>query len=121
MQKLMLTLLTYEPYEKVSQAEKEYIDGVLNEQPVNENSDYHQLFYGFYLYLGGDNQEDIKTKDISWEKLEWLREWKNRYMRKSHVYPVLFKKICFYSIVNSRMSGKAFLSKINMRENILEK
>ena len=71
--------------------------------------------------LGGDNQEDIKTKDISWEKLEWLREWKNRYMRKSHVYPVLFKKICFYSIVNSRMSGKAFLSKINMRENILEK
>ncbi len=51
MQKLMLTLLTYEPYEKVSQAEKEYIDGVLNEQPVNENSDYHQLFYRFYLYL----------------------------------------------------------------------
>lgn len=45
MQKLMLTLLTYEPYEKVSQAEKEYIDGVLNEQPVNESSDYHQLFY----------------------------------------------------------------------------
>ncbi len=42
-------------------------------------------------------------------------------MRKSHVYPVLFKKICFYSIVNSGMSGKAFLSKINMRENILEK
>ena len=51
MQKLMLTLLTYEPYEKVGQAEKEYIDGVLNEQPVNENSDYHQLFYRFYLYL----------------------------------------------------------------------
>lgn len=121
MQKLMLTLLTYEPYEKVSQAEKEYIDGVLNEQPVNESSDYHQLFYGFYLYLGGDNQEDIKTKDISWEKLDWLRGWKTRYMRKSRVYPVLFKKICFYSIVNSGMSDKAFLSKINMRENILEK
>ena len=51
MQKLMLTLLTYEPYEKVGQVQKEYIDGVLNEQPVNENSDYHQLFYRFYLYL----------------------------------------------------------------------
>ncbi len=42
-------------------------------------------------------------------------------MQKSRVYPILFKKICFYSIVNSGMSDEAFLSKINMRENILEK
>lgn len=121
MQKLMLTLLTYEPYGKVCQAEKEYIDAVLNGQPVNKDSDYHHLFYGFYCYLGRDKREDIKIKNISWEKLEWLRECKTKYTQKSRVNPVLFKKICFYSIVNSGMSDKAFLSKINMRENILEK
>jgi len=119
MRELMLELLTYEPFEKVVGTEKKYIDAILDSQSPSSLSDYQRyddLFSGFYNYVQlGD-----------WSSLSWFKNWKDTYYPNDNKtganYPVLFKKICFYSMVNGNMSCEEFKERgIISHENIIKK
>ena len=83
---LMLKLLTYEPYEKVSGNEKDYIDKVLSEKTTSDTAVtdkdyiiYDGLFRGFMDFLNYSST-GIFWKGIQWNSLGWLRDWKNKYL-----------------------------------------
>lgn len=109
MRELMFELLTYEPYGKVSDEEAAYILGVLSGDGGCQPAKLHDLFVGFYGYVC---QGDYKN-------IEWLRLWREKYIcnkdynnsKKDHrdMYPLLYKKICFYSIVNGGLEDKDFM------------
>ena len=141
---LMLKLLTYEPYEVVSGNEKDYIDKVLSENITSgtavTNKDYiiyDELFRGFMDFLNYSGTR-IFWKGIQWDSLGWLRDWKNKYYPVNDgmiddraIYPVLFKKICFFILVeaykgdskkkHTEMSDKEFIQAVGLRENIFNK
>ena len=108
MQELMLELLTYEPFAKMEQAELDYINLILNQNYAQPVSVYSELFDGFCKYVNGE----VDTFD-------WLVEWYEKYYAgKSYnttsvderlYYPVLFKKICFYCIVQYGFDDKDFM------------
>lgn len=109
---LMPKLLTYEPYEKVSGNEKEYIYKVLCGDIASDtfviNKEYvmyDELFRGFISHVQYA-VDGINRKRIKWESLDWLSEWKDKYypfvngmIKGRAVYPVIFKKICFFWLV----------------------
>ena len=141
---LMLKLLTYEPYEKVSGNEKDYIDKVLSEKFTSDTAVtnkeyiiYDELFRGFMGFLNYSST-GILWKGIQWDSLGWLRNWKNKYYPVNDgmiddraIYPVLFKKICFFILVeaykgdskkkHTEMSDKEFIQAVELRENIFNK
>ena len=141
---LMLKLLTYEPYEKVSGNEKDYIDKVLSENITSSTAVtnkeyiiYDELFRGFMGFLNYSST-GILWKGIQWDSLGWLRNWKNKYYPVNDgmiddraIYPVLFKKICFFILVeaykgdskkkHTEMSDKEFIQAVELRENIFNK
>lgn len=141
---LMLKLLTYEPYEKVSGNEKDYIDKVLSEKFTSDTAVtnkeyiiYDELFRGFMGFLNYSST-GILWKGIQWDSLGWLRDWKNKYYPVNDgmiddraIYPVLFKKICFFILVeaykgdskkkHTEMSDKEFIQAVGLRENIFNK
>lgn len=141
---LMLKLLTYEPYEVVSGDEKDYIDKVLSEKITSDtvvtNKEYiiyDELFRGFMDFLNYSST-GIFWKGIQWNSLGWLRNWKNKYYPVNDgmiddraIYPVLFKKICFFILVeaykgdskkkHTEMSDKEFIQAVGLRENIFNK
>lgn len=141
---LMLKLLTYEPYEKVSGNEKDYIDKVLSEKITSDtvvaNKEYiiyDELFREFMDFLNYSSK-GILWKSIQWDSLGWLRDWKNKYYPVNdgmidgrELYPVLFKKICFFILVeaykgnsekkDTEMSDKEFIQAVGLRENIFNK
>ena len=141
---LMLKLLTYEPYEKVSGNEKKYINKVLcgdiASDTVVTNKEYvmyDELFRGFLSHVQY-TVDGINWKRIKWESLDWLREWKDKYypivngmIKGRAVYPVIFKKICFFWIVEakiikkknevSQMSDSYFIEQVGLEDNILNK
>lgn len=144
MLELMLKLLTYEPYEKVSGNEKDYIDKVLSEKFTSDTAVtnkeyiiYDELLRGFMDFLNYSST-GIFWKGIQWNSLGWLRDWKNKYLPVDNgmidgreLYPVLFKKICFFILVeaykgdskkkNTEMSDKEFIQAVGLRENIFNK
>lgn len=141
---LMHKLLTYEPYEKVSGNEKDYIDKVLSEKFTSDTAVtnkeyiiYDELFRGFMDFLNYSST-GIFWKGIQWNSLGWLRDWKNKYLPVDNgmidgreLYPVLFKKICFFILVeaykgnsdkkDTEMSDKEFIQAVGLRENIFNK
>lgn len=80
----------------------------------------------------------IFWKGIQWNSLDWLRDWKNKYLSVDNgmihgreLYPVLFKKICFFILVkaykgnsdkkDTEMSDTEFTQAVGLRENIFNK
>lgn len=141
---LMLKLLTYEPYEKVSGNGKYYIDKVLSENITSSTAVtnkgyiiYDELFRGFMGFLNYSST-GILWKGIQWDSLGWLRDWKNKYYPVNDgmiddraIYPVLFKKICLFILVeaykgnsdkkDTEMSDTEFTQAVGLRENIFNK
>ena len=89
---------------------------------------------GFLNY----SSKGILWKSIQWDFLGWLRDWKNKYYPVNDgmiddraIYPVLFKKICFFILVEAykgdskkkytEMSDKEFIQAVGLRENIFNK
>lgn len=135
MRELMLKLLTYEPFEKISGDEKKYIDAVLNND-VTENRKYplyHSLMFAFKRFC--DKGGESKILAI------WFRHFYifsksgkigvlcDKKTGDRTYYPVLFKKICVYCILYKQLtdntrdnaSNAKFFSDFGMRENILNK
>lgn len=132
MKELMLKMLTYEPYEKVSSEEKEYIDAILNgttEFTKESLLEYHVLFTTFKEHLFYTSQEKIRWKEVNWKEYGWLADWKALYYpaenymngEKRKSYPVLFKKICFFWLTEGNLGDKVFMEGIGLRQNILNK
>lgn len=137
MRELLLKLLTYEPFEKISRNEKKYIDAVLTGNYASRQYPlYEDLMNAFKQYVDSGN----------WENRQVLVTWFNNYysLPKSSItkdflryksnntrtyYPVLFKKICIYSILGMQLakntrnnaSNAQFFKDFGMRENILNK
>lgn len=134
MLELMLKLLTYEPYEKVSGNEKEYIDKVLcGDIAINtvitnrEYAMYDELFRGFLSHVQY-TVDGINWKRIEWSDFDWIKQWKSRYYppekymgTNREVYPILFKKICFFWMTEGNLSDEKFMRGIGLRPNILNK
>lgn len=108
MQKLMIELLSYEPFDRMDTVEVEYINQILNKNYAQPESVYSDLFCGFYNYVTGTAST-----------FGWLVSWYQKYYAKNHYnatsykmrafYPVLFKKICFYCIVRYGVDDKDFM------------
>lgn len=128
MRELMLKLLTYEPFEKISGDEKKFIDTVL----AGENSlaQSYPLYYELMTAFQKDiesgywekkykvtNSEDSKLESkgadsgTKGELVEWFKNYYTlseagnivvlsyKCTQKRAYYPVLFKKICIYCIL----------------------
>lgn len=137
MRELMLKLLTYEPFERITGDEKEFIDAVLanNVDLSQQFSMYYDLMIAFRKY---DNLGDF-------DDTTHLVNWFNQYYTIVKVgnidvlsykvngvrtfYPILFKKICVYGLLFSQLtnntrdghSNAKFFNAFGMRENILNK
>ena len=121
MRELMLELLTYEPYGKLSAEEEAYISEILAENYRQPISMLHDLFFGFcdYVWIGD-------FKDI-----HWLQSWKNQYHQNKNYtnstksgrsyYPLLFKKICFYILVRADFKDKEFMEEIGLSVSLIRK
>lgn len=124
----MLELLSYEPFEGIKGVEREYILKILdfenfkaeNEEKLttfeakyrllNNETDINKIYMAFLstfpdykeineLYRGWFGNRD--SKDLDWLR-SWLSDFKNG---KSKVtYPVLFKKICYYLLLNIKVT-----------------
>lgn len=88
MRELMLELLTYEPYGKLRPEENSYIYEILSGNYNPPQATLHALFSGFYSCVQNKKFEDIG----------WLQKWKAAHGRAP--LPLLFKKICFYLMVD---------------------
>lgn len=121
MRELMLELLTWAPFKKLVSGEKEYIDEILSGNYQQPQSEFHDLFLGFYHYVQNGNFKDIA----------WLRRWKDTYHQNENYthstksgreyYPLLFKKICFYVIVRGEFNDYKFMLGIGLQRNRTER
>lgn len=121
MRELMLELLTYEPYGKLSAAEETYISKILAGNYYQPKSMLHDLFGGFHTHVQSGELENV----------DWLRRWKNQYHQNKNYtnstksgrsyYPLLFKKICFYILVRADFKDKEFMEKVGLSANLIRK
>lgn len=149
MRELMLRLLTYEPFEKISGDEKKFIDAVLaDENSIAQSySLYYELMAAFQKDIASGYWEEkykVTASKVTKQSSELVDWFKNYYTlskagnivvlsykrtQKRAYYPVLFKKICIYCILavqlkyNSRdsLSNAKFFEEFGIGENILNK
>ena len=100
MREVMLELLSYEPFVEAKGVEKTYINRVLKGWKVSD-SHYKTLFEGFYA--------NKNNKDLS-----WLKTWVQN--RPTTSYPVLFKKIAYYLILNLGLEDTEFLEAVGIKD-----
>lgn len=137
MRELMLKLLTYEPFEKISGDEKTYIDAVLagDTNVAQSFALYDELMKAFmhfvYTERKGKDRKVIAgdtTKLVSWfnafysfSKAGSIGILCNQTTGERAYYPVLFKKVCFYCITEYNFGDADFLAKFGIKPNILNK
>ncbi len=112
MRELMLELLTYEPFGTLIPGEKEYICEILSRKYQQPQSMFHDLFSGFCHY--------VQIGDF--RNIGWLRLWKDKYHPKNHMlYPLMFKKVSFYIIVQGKFSYNKFMGILGLPVNYIGK
>lgn len=127
MRDLLLKLLTYEPFEKIKDVEKDYIDFVVLEDEVRVIRPSYRIYYELLIIFE-------KIVDSEGKNIAGLKEWLDRYFEKAGgylvyrsngkraYYPVLFKKICFYCLTEFEgITDKDFFNSIGMNPNLLAK
>ena len=137
MRELMLKLLTYEPFEKISGDEKTYIDAVLAgyTNVAQSFALYDELMKVFKHFV--DTERKGKDRKVIAGDTTKLVSWFNAFYSFSKAgsigilcekgtgdrtyYPVLFKKICFYCITEYNFGDADFLAKFGIKPNILNK
>ena len=137
MRELMLKLLTYEPFEKISGDEKTYIDAVLagDTNVAQSFALYDELMKAFmhfvYTERKGKDRKVIAgdtTKLVSWfnafysfSKAGSIGILCDQDTGERTNYPVFFKKICFYCITEYNFRDADFLAKFSIKPNIINK
>lgn len=135
----MLELLSYEPFVELKGEEKSYIEGVLfnDEKKLGKSykMDYARLFNDFCeckkviaKEIEKKKEQEKKEKQEKKDKKEkkdktpkykmnvdltWLRTWVGN--RPTTSYPVLFKKIAYYLILNLDMEDTEFLEAVGIK------
>lgn len=137
MRELMLKLLTYEPFEKISGDEKTYIDAVLagDTNVAQSFALYDELMNAFKYFIVTERKG--KKGTVIAGDTKKLVSWFHFFYSFSQAgsigilcdqatgertnYPVLFKKICFYCITEYNFGDADFLAKFGIKPNILNK
>lgn len=122
----MFSILTYEPFEKITGAEKKYIKAVLNGDSKGQQGYplYDELMQAFTGFTAKKKSTALKqwyekhytTKAVGRIKVLWSKDKDER-----TYYPVLFKKICYYCLTECNLQAKDFLKQFNIKDNIIRK
>lgn len=122
----MFSILTYEPFEKITGDEKKYIKAVLNgdTQGQQDYPLYDELMQAFIGFTAKKKSTALKqwyekhytTKAVGKIKVLWSKDKDER-----TYYPVLFKKICYYCLTECNLQAKDFLNHFNIKDNIIRK
>lgn len=122
----MFSILTYEPFEKITGDEKKYIKAVLNgdTQGQQDYPLYDELMQAFIGFTAKKKSTALKqwyekhytTKVVGKIKVLWSKDKDER-----TYYPVLFKKICYYCLTECNLQAKDFLNHFNIKDNIIRK
>ena len=122
----MFSILTYEPFEKITGDEKKYIKAVLNGDTQGQQGYplYDELMQAFIGFTAKKKSTALKqwyekhytTKAVGKIKVLWSKDKDER-----TYYPVLFKKICYYCLTECNLQAKDFLNHFNIKDNIIRK
>ena len=122
----MFSILTYEPFEKITGDEKKYIEAVLNDDLKGQQGYplYDELMKAFKVCKNTKDstalaqwyEKHYTTKAVGKIKVLWSKDKDER-----TYYPVLFKKICYYCLTECNVKAKDFLNHFNIKDNIIRK
>jgi hypothetical protein len=122
----MFSILTYEPFEKITGDEKKYIEAVLNDDLKGQQGYplYDELMKAFKVCKNTKDstalaqwyEKHYTTKAVGKIKVLWSKDKDER-----TYYPVLFKKICYYCLTECNLQAKDFLNHFNIKDNIIRK
>lgn len=122
----MFSILTYEPFEKITGDEKKYIKAVLNGDMKGQQGYplYDELMKAFKVCKDTKDstalvqwyEKHYTTKAEGKIKVLWSKDKDER-----TYYPVLFKKICYYCLTECNLQAKDFLKQFNIKDNIIRK
>lgn len=122
----MFSILTYEPFEKITGDEKKYIKAVLNGDTKGQQGYplYDELMKAFKVCKDTKDstalvqwyEKHYTTKVVGKIKVLWSKDKDER-----TYYPVLFKKICYYCLTECNLQAKDFLNHFNIKDNIIRK
>jgi len=122
----MFSILTYEPFEKITGDEKKYIKAVLNGDMKGQQGYplYDELMKAFKVCKDTKDstalvqwyEKHYTTKAEGKIKVLWSKDKDER-----TYYPVLFKKICYYCLTECNLQAKDFLNHFNIKDNIIRK
>lgn len=122
----MFSILTYEPFEKITGDEKKYIKAVLNGDTKGQQGYplYDELMKAFKVCKDTKDstalvqwyEKHYTTKAVGKIKVLWSKDKDER-----TYYPVLFKKICYYCLTECNLQAKDFLNHFNIKDNIIRK
>ena len=122
----MFSILTYEPFEKITGDEKKYIKAVLNGDMKGQQGYplYDELMEAFKVCKNTKDstalaqwyEKHYTTKAVGKIKVLWSKDKDER-----TYYPVLFKKICYYCLTECNLQAKDFLNHFNIKDNIIRK
>ena len=122
----MFSILTYEPFEKITGDEKKYIKAVLNGDTKGQQGYplYDELMEAFKVCKNTKDstalaqwyEKHYTTKAVGKIKVLWSKDKDER-----TYYPVLFKKICYYCLTECNLQAKDFLNHFNIKDNIIRK
>lgn len=122
----MFSILTYEPFEKITGDEKKYIEAVLNDDSKGQQGYplYDELMKAFKVCK--DTKDSIAleqwyekhytTKAVGKIKVLWSKDKDER-----TYYPVLFKKICYCCLTEYGFLDAEFMGQFGISVGIINK
>ena len=123
---IMFSILTYEPFEKITGDEKKYIEAVLNGDTKGQQG--YPLYDELMKALKVCKDTKDSTALVQWYEKHYTTKaegkikvlWSKDKDERTY-YPVLFKKICYYCLTECNLQAKDFLNHFNIKDNIIRK
>ena len=108
---IMFSILTYEPFEKITGDEKKYIEAVLNGDTKGQQG--YPLYDELMKALKVCKDTKDSTALVQWYEKHYTTKaegkikvlWSKDKDERTY-YPVLFKKICYYCLTECNLQAK---------------